>query len=163
MKLSYLAVLASLLLGMTSAVQAAAPAAAAAASPVLLVGEVKLDKTVVENGQEKHVLSDPKTVLPGDRLIFTTRYRNAGAVPVNNFVVTNPLPGPVALDPSHVSGLTVSVDGGKSWGALAALTVPDGKGGRRPAIASEVTHIRWILPVVAPGASGAVIYHGVVR
>lgn len=141
-----------------------APAAQAqTAQPVELKGDVKVDKVVVENGKEKHVLSDPTVVVPGDKLIFSTNYRNAGAEPVKLFVVTNPIPEAVMLAPEGAADLTVSVDGGKTWGKLASLSVSNGQGGMRPAEARDATHVRWTLPVVAPGAVGKVTYHAIVR
>lgn len=139
-----------------------AGSASAQAAPVTLAGAVELEKTVIENGQSKTVLTEPKVVLPGDRLLFTTRYRNDGAAALQNFVVTNPVPTGVAVAEGSAAALEVSVDG-KTWGRLAALTVPDGKGGRRAAMAGDVTHVRWTIPAIAAGASGAVQYRAVVR
>lgn len=133
----------------------------AAPGQVVLKGDVKLEKTVVEAGKSRVVLADPKVVVPGDRLLFSTRYANTGGATVQNFVVTNPLPAAVALDAQ--AGDQVSVDAGTTWGKLAALTVADGKGGRRPAQAGDVTHVRWTLPTIAAGASGQVEYHAIVR
>ena len=66
-------------------------------------------------------------MLPGDKLVFTTRYTNSGPEAATDFVVTNPLPAPVKL--AKVDSFEVSVDGGKTFGALAALkaTGTDGK------------------------------------
>lgn len=147
-------------------------AAAVLASPSLsfaqgnavsLTGDVKLEKTVTENGAAKVVLSDPKVVVPGDRLLFSTAYRNDSAQAVTNFVVTNPLPTAVTLAPESAATLEVSTDGGKSWGQLAALSVADGKGGQRAALASDATHVRWTIPSIAPGGTGTVKYHAIVR
>ena len=55
------------------------------------------------------------------------------------------------------------VDGGKTWGKLAALTIKDAKGVARPAQATDVTHVRWTLATIAPGTEGAVAYHGIVK
>lgn len=134
-----------------------------AASPMQLVGDVKVDKQVIENGQTKHVLVAPDVVVPGDRLIFSTRYRNTGAEPVKDFVVTNPLPAGVMLADSGAAVQTVSVDGGKSWGKLPTLTVADSQGAKRPARPGDVTHVRWTLPLIAPGASGTLTYNAIVR
>lgn len=139
------------------------PSAFAQAAQVDLQGEVKLEKTVVENGQSRLALLDPKVVVPGDRLVFSTRYQNKGATSVQNFVVTNPVPAAVTLAPDTAADLDVSADGGKSWGRLAALTVADGKGGRRPARFEDVTHIRWTIPAIAAGGIGKVEYHAIVR
>jgi uncharacterized repeat protein (TIGR01451 family) len=139
------------------------PALAAPANPVSLHGDVKLEKTVTTAGVSQLVLSDPKVVVPGDRLLFSTAYRNDGAQPVTNFVVTNPLPGAVVLSPESAAALDVSVDGGKGWGKLSAIKVADGKGGQRAAVAADVTHVRWVIPSIAVGGSGTVEYHAIVR
>ena len=60
-------------------------------------------------------------VTPGDKLVFVLSYRNDGAAPATGFVVTNPIPTSVAFAGGESAGAIVSVDGGKSWGALAAL------------------------------------------
>ncbi len=141
----------------------AAPAALAqSAQPVELKGDVKVDKVVVENGKERHVLVEPSVVVPGDKLLFATAFQNNGTVEVKNFVVTNPIPAGVAFVRSGGDQFVVSVDGGKTWGNLAQLKVADAAG-PRAAQASDVTHIRWILPVLAPGAKGSLSYNAVVR
>ena len=146
------------------AIFAAVPATAfAAPGAVVLKGDVKVETTVVEKGVEKTVLATPKVVVPGNRLLFSTSYRNESAAPVQNFVVTNPVPEGIAVAAPDAASLTVSVDGGKTWGKLAALAVKDAKGVARPAQAADVTHVRWTLATIAPGAAGAVAYHAVVK
>lgn len=142
----------------------AVPATAfAAPGAVVLKGDVKVETTIVEKGVEKTVLATPKVVIPGNRLVFSTSYRNEGAAPVQNFVVTNPVPEGIAVAAPDAASLTVSVDGGKTWGKLAALSVKDAKGAARPAQSGDVTHVRWTLATIAPGAGGAVAYHAIVR
>lgn len=146
----------------------AAPASPAPASPppasqVTLKGDVRLEKTVTENGTTRVVVSEPKVVVPGDRLMFSTEYRNEGTQVVTNFVVTNPLPAAVSFADDSGTAAQVSVDGGTTWGALGTLQVADGKGGMRPAVAGDVTHVRWTIATIAPGASGTVRYHAIVR
>ena len=144
------------------AVSLALSVAASAAEPVSLKGDVQVERTVTANGTTKTVLAPPTTVVPGDRLLFTTRYSNDGDKPVDSFVVTNPLPAPVRLA-AEEAGYEVSVDGGRTFGRLAALTVADAAGVRRAAQLEDVTHIRWTLAHLAPRASGALEYHAVVR
>lgn len=146
-----------------AAAMLAPTAALANPAQVALKGDVRVEKTVVENGETRTVLVEPKVVVPGDRLHFTTSYANHGDAPVTNFVVTNPLPSAVMLADQSAQALDVSVDGGKSWGRLAALTVDDGKGGKRPAQASDVTHVRWLVASIAPHATGQVEYQAIVR
>lgn len=147
----------------TAALAPATAMAQAAASPVALTSDVKLDRVVVTNGVSKHVLTAPTKVVPGDHLIFSTKYHNNGTKPIEHFIVTNPLPAAVTLASDGYGNFDVSVDGGKSWGKLAALKVSDGKGGERAAQATDVTQVRWIVPAIAPGASGSLEYHAIVR
>ena len=148
----------------TAAMTAVVPAGASAtAGAVVLKGDVKIETTVVDKGVEKTVLATPKIVVPGNRLLFSTSYRNESATPVQNFVVTNPVPAGIAVAAPDAASLTVSVDGGKTWGKLAALVVKDTKGAARPAQAGDVTHVRWTLATIAPGAAGAVAYHAIVK
>lgn len=140
--------------GVTAPAFARAPA-------VALEGDVKVVRQVTENGQTREKLEEPNQVLPGDRLVFTTRYTNSGAQPATDFVVTNPLPGPVKL--AKVNGFEVSVDGGKTFGQLAALTATGADGKPRAAELADVTHVRWRVASIAPGASGEVKYFAEVR
>ena len=146
------------------AIVSVSPAAAYAAPvAVALHGDVKLETIKTENGVEKIVLATPKVVVPGNRLLFSTSYRNESATPVQNFVVTNPVPTGIAVAAQDAASLTVSVDGGKTWGKLAALSVKDARGVARPAQAGDVTHVRWTVASIAPGASGSVAYHAIVK
>lgn len=150
-------------LGLSAVAMQPALAAAQIGQPITLSSEIKLERAIIENGRKRVVLEAPKVVVPGDRLHFTVSYRNGGTAEVRDFVLTNPLPAGVMLAPQGSEALEVSVDAGKGWGKLATLTVPDGQGGKRPAQASDVTHVRWALAPLAPGASGTVTFNAVVR
>lgn len=139
---------------------ATAPAFAQAPA-VALEGDVKVVRQVTENGQTRETLEEPNQVLPGDRLVFTTRYTNGGTQPATDFVVTNPLPGPVKL--ARVNGFEVSVDGGKTFGTLGQLKAAGAGGKPRAAELADVTHVRWRVASIAPGASGEVKYFAEVR
>lgn len=163
-------VMVALALGLSTAPLAAqttaqptAQAAPQTGQAVELSGEVQVERVIREGGKERRVLEQPDTVLPGDKLVFTTRYNNVGGDVVKDFVVTNPLPQAIRLAAEDAGVLELSVDGARSWGKLAALTVADGKGGKRPAVIDDVTHIRWTIAQLAPGAKGAVTYRGTVR
>ena len=137
----------------------AAPAFAQAA--VALKGDVKVVRQVTSNGKTIEKLEDPNQVLPGDKLVFTTHYSNSSDKAVDDFVVTNPLPAPVKL--AKVDSFEVSVDGGKTFGALAALEATGADGKIRAAELGDVTHVRWRVATIAPGASGEVKYFAEVR
>ena len=157
------AVAATLMASPAFAAPAAAPAPAPAPAQVSLKTEVMLEKTVTESGKSSVQLVEPKIVVPGDRLVYTMRYHNDGALPATNYVMVDPLPSAVVLASDGAFAGEVSVDGGKSWGPLASLKVSDGKGGLRPAASSDVTHLRWTIAQIAPGASGQVEFHAIVR
>ncbi len=135
----------------------------ALAAPLTLKSALQLDKVVEDASGKHHLLVVPARVVPGDHLVFTTAYTNTSPVPVANFVVTNPLPREVALVDDGSGQFEVSVDGGISWGKLAALSMDDGRGGKRPAQAGDVSHVRWTLSAIAPGGSGKLEYRAVVR
>ncbi len=143
----------------------AAPVAAMAQQqPISLEGEVHaVVETVDEDGNAQVELVEPGTIVPGDRLLFSTSYTNTGTEPVENFVMTNPLPGPVRLAPDADPELVVSVDGGTSWGQLSDLSVTAEDGTSRAAQHSDVTHIRWTLAVVEPGQTGRLEYPAIIR
>lgn len=147
-----------------AAAAACVPGAAQTGSPVRLEGYVKLEKVVTDaTGAARRELVEPTTVVPGDRLIMGTRFVNGGAGAIENFVVSNPVPAAVRVaevpDPAQI----VSVDGGKTWGPFAAQVVRDEAGEPRPALPGDITHIRWTVPTVAPGGSGAVEFAITVR
>ncbi len=140
----------------------------AAESPVVLSSEpIKLDKVTLLGGKATHAVVDPAVthdqVIPGSHLVVITDYRSTSDKPLDHFVVTNPLPSALALSDDGFGDFDVSVDGGKTFGKLAALTVSDAKGGMRAAQANDVTALRWVIPQIAPGASGKLEFHAVVR
>ena len=134
------------------------------ANPVTLSGDVKAVKIVTQaDGTERTELVEPGTIVPGDRLVFGTYYANGGSEAVTNFNVTNPLPAAVRLAPDADPALTVSVDGGKTWGRLDALEVTAADGTARAATHADVTHVRWVLASIAPGEKGRLTYPAIIR
>lgn len=146
------------------ALMIAAPAAAQAPAPLELTGYVKLEKvTTDETGVRTVERVDPRVVVPGDKLIFGTRFTNKGTEPVERFVVSNPVPAAVRVSGEVDAQQLVSVDGGKVWGKLAGLTIIDAVGQPRAALPGDITHVRWILPLIAPGESGTLEFLVTVR
>jgi uncharacterized repeat protein (TIGR01451 family) len=142
-----------------------APAAALAADNVALSSEVLVERTKAgPDGKPVTVREAPGVVTPGDKLVFKLGYRNQGAQPATGFTLTNPIPEAVAYTGSESEGATVSIDGGKSWGQLASLTVKQADGTSRAALSTDVTHVRWSFAQAIPaGASGNVSFKGVVK
>lgn len=139
--------------------------AAAFADNVQLSSEVFVERMVTDaNGKEQTVLEEPKVVTPGEKLVFALSYKNAGSKPADDFVVTNPMPAAVTYAGGDNDGSVVSVDGGKTWGALATLKVTGTDGVERAAQASDVTHVRWTFAQAIPvGAEGKLTFRGIVK
>lgn len=149
---------------LTAAVLAAAPAHAADAKPSLsVVNEQQQDKVVDEGGVKRHQLVTPTKVVPGDHMVYSLTYKSTYPVPLTNVELTDPIPAGTVLEDDGTGTYDVSVDGGKSWGKLATLTIADGKGGSRPAQAADVTTVRWVVAQIAPGGSGKVSFRALVK
>lgn len=139
--------------------------APAHANPVALSNDVFVERVSTDaEGKRKVVLEAPKTVVPGDRLLFVLNYRNGSAKPADKFVVTNPMPSAVQFAERGDDTAQVSVDGGQNWGELTALKIRDANGAERAARTDDVTHIRWAFNQPIPaGASGKLMFRGVVK
>ena len=134
-----------------------AAAASAAPNDVTLNNAVFVEHVRVDaQGRRTVALDPPQVVTPGDHLVFVLTYRNGGAQPATSFAVTNPIPPAVAFERSDDANAVVSVDGGRTWGALAAL-----RAGHRAATAKDVTHVRW--RVASPAPEGRIAYSAIVR
>ncbi|HEX8309496.1 MAG TPA: hypothetical protein VF645_13880 [Allosphingosinicella sp.] len=142
-----------------------APAVASAADNVSLTSKVLVERMKPgADGKPVTVREEPGVVTPGDKLVVVLSYRNRGAAPATGFKLTNPIPASVAFTGSDDSTASVSVDGGKTWGALAALKVVAADGTGRPAVPADVTHIRWSFSQpIAAGSGGELSFRGVVE
>jgi uncharacterized repeat protein (TIGR01451 family) len=142
-----------------------APVAASAADSVSLASEILVERTRTDAaGKSAIVREAPKVVTPGDKLVFLLSYRNAGSAPATGFTVTNPVPAAVAFSGADGDGVDLSVDGGKSWGALASLKIAQADGTSRPARPDDITHVRWTFAQPIPaGGTGQLSFRGIVR
>jgi uncharacterized repeat protein (TIGR01451 family) len=142
-----------------------APAAAFAAGDVSLKSKVLVEHVKPgPDGKPVTVREAPGIVTPGEKLVFILSYRNDGAAPATGFTLTNPIPASVAFTGTEDKDAVLSVDGGKTWGALASLKVVQANGTSRPAVAADVTHIRWSFArPIAAGSGGELSFGGVVE
>ena len=144
-----------------------APALAADALELRNAVYQEVDVTAPDGTTHKERVPATK-VVPGTEVVYVITYKNAGKQPASDVVITNPIPTELAYQPEPGPGPSatpeVSVDAGKSWGALASLTVkgPDGK--PRAAQGSDVTHVRWKIGApVRAGEQGTVSYRAVLE
>jgi uncharacterized repeat protein (TIGR01451 family) len=150
----------------------AAVAKPAAKAGVTLSSTAMIERVILDaKGVQQTVLKSPSqaVVVPGDKVIFTINYANMGSEPANGFRATNPMPSAVQFSSANEEWAEVSVDGGQSWGKLAALSVsvaatPTAPATTRAATTEDVTHVRWVFTnPIAPGVKGSVSYRGVVK
>jgi uncharacterized repeat protein (TIGR01451 family) len=140
---------------------------AAAQDTGLLTSKVELEKpgSGVDGREGAKIYTTPDVVVPGDRVRLTLTFANNGAAPAGNMIVMNPIPGALVFDGTNdTAGCSVSVNGGMTFGALGELKVAVADAAPRPAVASEVTHVRWTWPdAIAPGESRSVAFFGRVQ
>lgn len=141
------------------------PGTAMAANNVSLSSDVYVERKVAKpNGTTALVLEQPTTVTPGDNLVFVVKYKNVGSAPASDFSVTNPLPKAVAFNGTSDGTEIVSVDGGKKWGPLSDLTYISGNGDVRPALMTDVTHVKWKFNrSLSAGSGGKLVFRGTVK
>lgn len=144
---------------------AAQPAAAQGTGS--LTSKIELEKsTPSSDGQPpKKTYIAPEVVVPGDRIRVALTFTNNGTAPAAGLNLVNPIPeGLMFDDTADTAGFGVSTDGGKTFGALANLTIAVDGGASRPATAADVTHVRWLWPdAIGPGQSRSAAFFGRVR
>lgn len=141
------------------------PAPLLAANDVALSSDVFVERSVQKpDGKTAVVLEQPTRVIPGDKLVFVVKYKNVGDTPATDFSVTNPLPKAVAFNGTSDGTEIVSIDGGKSWGPLSDLKFTHENGEVRPALMSDVTHVKWKFnQSLSAGSEGKLVFRGTVR
>ncbi|SEH18259.1 conserved repeat domain-containing protein [Sphingopyxis sp. YR583] len=146
---------------------AAGAQSAAAQGTGALTSKIELEKsTPSSDGQPpKKTYVAPEVVVPGDRVRVTLIFMNNGAAPAAGVKLVNPIPEGLIFDgTADTEGFDVSTDGGKTFGALAALTVPVDGAARRAATTADVSHVRWLWPdAIGSGQSRSVAFFGRVR
>lgn len=107
-------------------------------------------------------------VIPGNEVIYTTTYTNIGKEAAEQVVITNPVPENLVYKDNSAAGenttIVFSIDNGKTYKSPDALFVTLADGTKRPATASDYTHIRWTLTKpVPPQGKGFVTYRAVLK
>ncbi len=102
----------------------------------------------------------PDRLRSGDRVVVVVRATAASGP--DPLIVTQPIPSGLRFADVSGGGVTVSVDGGRRFGALADLSVRAASGTERPARTDDVTHLRWRVDTTT-GARRTFSFRGVVR
>ncbi len=125
---------------------------------------------VTKTGQKSKQLVPATKVVPGDEVHYIISYKNVGGAPATDIVITNPIPAHMVYSSAEIespvtgSETVVSVDGGKTYGALYALKVTEKPAKVRPALPTDVTHVQWkIAGKLAMNAMGRVHLRAVLK
>jgi uncharacterized repeat protein (TIGR01451 family) len=147
-----------------AALQVALALFAACIAPHALGAGVEITNQAMREVEQKGLdgttsvkLAEMKSATPGERVRFVIQVHNGSTRPAEKLVVTNPVPSDVEFQ-SASEGAEVSVDGGKTFGALAQLTVKPTAGTPRAAQFADVTHVRWRLASSVPAGADSEVY-----
>lgn len=150
-----------------AAVAALTPLPAAAQDGGALASKIELEKAAPAAAGQPPAKTyvAPDVVVPGDRIRITLTFTNNGAKPASGVKIVNPIPAGLVFDGTDdPAAFSVSIDGAKAFGALAALTVASAGAAPRAAADADVTHVRWLWPdAIAPGQSRSVAFFGRVK
>ncbi len=134
---------------------------------VTIASNIQAVKTVKDaNGGSKDILVEPTTVIPGTPLVIWVNYKNNAKQAASAFKIDNPINPNIIFTGlgANSKWAIVSVDGGRTYGALTALRVKSGVQTTRAAQPQDVTHIRWqFAKPIPPGTGGTLSFYGVVK
>lgn len=142
--------------------QAASPAQT---SPIQISNAVFQEVVVkTPDGKTTNKLVPATNVVPGGEVVYEIKYNNTGKAVATDVAITNPVAKELTfVDVVGTPVTSVSIDNGKSFGQLTQLAVSSSDGSKRPAQASDVTTLQWIVPAVQPGATGKVSFRARVK
>ena len=123
-----------------------------------------VEQTVTNpDGTTSTKMVQAQSVRPGTDVFYRIAFTNVSNDTATGLVINDPIPQSMVykVDSAYGANTTpqVSVDGGNNFGALESLTVLDELGNPRPAVAADVTHLRWLVNYpLNPGDEGNVSF-----
>jgi len=137
-------------------------ASANSSNAIELSSIVELEVVSIDTQGNKKIQRVPaEKVTPGSEVIYTTRIKHNGSEPVEDIVISNPIPEHTIYKMDSAAGentLTMfSIDGGQSFHEPEQLKVIDSDGVTRIAEAKDYTDIRWTYKgELKPGDEGEI-------
>lgn len=127
----------------------------------------KLVETTNADGQTVVERVEADLVAPGDTVIYSLNYNNAGEAAAENVALTMPVPEEIRYVEGSAeyagASVTFSIDGGQSFASRGELEVTL-EGEPWTTLADDITHIRWTFAEpISPGETGAVGFRGVLN
>ncbi|QSB43783.1 hypothetical protein IDJ81_10480 [Tsuneonella flava] len=136
------------LIGLGGTLACALSTAAAAQAPVTIDRAVYVERAI--NGTRS---IEPATTLQrGDKVVLILTWQAHSAT--RGFTVSSRIPPTLLFQRAGSNSIEVSVDGGRSWGALDNMRV-----GNRVAAPEDVTNLRW----KANASTGRMTFSAIVR
>jgi uncharacterized repeat protein (TIGR01451 family) len=136
-----------------------------AAPKMTMEMKAEKDVVVVEKGKQVKKRVEAQSQVSGEVVIYTISYRNEGDEAATNVRFDNKVPEGTAYVADSAKGnadITFSIDNGKNYDKPANLKyeIVNAKGDKEMVVAppEKYTDIRWILPQVAAGGSGQMVY-----
>jgi hypothetical protein len=113
-------------------------------------------------------LEPAERVVPGNEVVYTVEIRNTTSLPRPPPTVDYPVPEHMSYVADSAVGagaeVTFSTDGGATFARPDALFVAGKDGQKRPAAASDYTHIRWQLKhILKPNAVAFARFRAIVK
>lgn len=142
------------------------PLAAMAQPNVKISIKAKKEVTVVKDGKEQKKLVPASKFAPGDTIIYTISYNNAGNETATNAIIEDPIPEGTTYVTGSAAGagadITFSIDKGKTYQKpsylLYEIKGAGGKTEKRVASPDEYTNIRWTVPKITAGGKGEAVF-----
>jgi len=158
---------------MLRAALAAVSAAALFAAPAFATGLIaeqsvmKVVEVTSPEGEVETELVSADVVAPGETVQYGLTYLNEGVEPVEDMVLTMPVPDSLRYVETSAEApgtqVSYSVDGGISFAPRGELKI-EVDGAKVPATASDITHIRWtFVEPVGNGEDGSVSFQAILR
>jgi len=137
------------------------PAMAWAAPELKVSVSAEKEVAINESGEMRIERVPARNIQPGDEIIYTITFLNAGDEAASNVVIEDPVPANgIYIAGSNIAPgaeTSFSIDGGTNFAAPGSLTyeirTADGVQ-ERMAEPSKYTHIRWVLDEITAGESG---------
>lgn len=136
---------------------------------ILLKTVAEIQQTATdERGRPSTRLVPAEKVVPGDEVVYTVSATNVCESDAEKVVIDNPIPEHMNYVAQTATGpgtdVTFSVDGGFNYAAPQALSMANPDGTRRPAVAADYTHIRWVMRnPLKPGAVAFATFRAVLE
>lgn len=132
-----------------------------------LVAEVR-EESMGSSGNPVRYFVPARLLEQGREVFYTVRIKNPGAQFAADVAVVQRIPQNTDYVPNSATGpgaeISVSADGGVTFGPEGGLTYTDPTGIARPATTQDYTHIRWRLRnPLAPGAIALARFRAVFR